>query len=54
MKRFVYFYKDKNTNEIVTFCKRCARQYGNDLVEIDKAGDWDMCSNCDVQNTVGI
>ena len=50
MNRKVYFYRDRTNEEIITLCKRCAKQYGNDIKEIDLAGEWDMCSNCEAQN----
>ncbi len=39
--------------EVVTLCKLCAkkqRKNGEILTEIDKAGDWDICSGCEAQN----
>ena len=48
--RPVKFFKDRYTDEIVTYCHYCVQQYGNQMVEIDLAGDWDLCSNCDAQN----
>lgn len=50
MKRKVYFYKDTEIDEIITLCHYCAQEYGDTVKEIDKAGEWDMCSNCDAQN----
>ena len=49
MIKAVYFYRITKENEIITYCKLCAKHI-NGLEEIDRAGDWDICSNCEAQN----
>ena len=50
----VSFYLDNATGEILTFCHTCFDAVPvtlkDDLAYIDKAGDWDICGDCDAQN----
>ncbi len=61
MIRSVYFYKyfgdptpiTEDDFLVVTLCKPCAKKWGKNgevISEIDKAGDWDICQECEAQN----
>ena len=53
-KAIISFYRDEQTGEILTFCQECFNAVPvtlkDDLTYIDKAGDWDICGECDAQN----
>lgn len=55
----VQFYRETfkdGSDEIITLCPACAREArenGDMLEHIDKAGDWDECGRCEAQNVPG-